>query len=242
MKRFVITLFLFVVSFMLFAESWTLQEQDGFLSTLVSKDKKTTNVISETSLNNTLIEKIGNCLDTIWAIPGLKGKEASVKVDSDGVFRLVVYPTDFTYKEINLKDFLPSGIGFLYNSALFYDVTLKVNDFMPKTAGAYISPDDFLEELRTATIMPDMYMADTYMFKRIERLETAVMALSKKSLFTKATKVNEEVVIAVRSLYNENPSITQKEVVTKLKEKGMQVTTNDVNAVFMVYLGIIPEK
>ena len=77
------------------------------------------------------------------------------------------------------------------------------------------------------------------MLQRLDRLENAVMALSKKGIFVKASKVNSEIVLAVRSLYNENPDLTQKQILSILKEQGMKVSASDVAAVRLVYLGII---
>ncbi len=239
MKKIRVSLLVALVSCVLFAQEWVLSTTEGSNSTLQGPNGKQAVLYSNIPVTDELIQKIGNALTTAWALPGLEGKSSTVMLEDASVFRFVIYPEKFVYNKSDFKDFFPSGMAFYYNSALFYDFTMKVGDLMPKVAGAYISPEDVLAEVASASIMPDMYMYDTYFLKRLERLEKALMAVSKKSIFGQITEVNEDIVLAIRSMYNENPEITKKEVAEKLKQKNIKATTADINAVFMVYLGRI---
>lgn len=239
MKKIIFSVIFLGVFFTLSAQNWVVTETKGSQYIIESSDSKKTIVYSNTILSDALLQKIGNCLNAAWAIPGIEGSSASLKVESESVFRFVLYPDSFSYKNNDFNALLPSGLGFYYNSALFYDITMMVGDLMPKVAGAYASPDDLLSEMHSASIMPDMYMYDTYFLKRLERLEKALMAESKRNIFGKTSEVSEDIVLTIKSMYNENPSITKREVAEKLKQKNIKATTADINAVFMVYLGII---
>lgn len=239
MKKIVVSLLLLSFLGFVFAQDWSLLDSQGARSTLNGPDNKKAAVYSDIPLSNDIITKIGNTLNTVWALPGLSGTSATVMVEDDTVFRFVIYPDELLYKMNDFKEFLPSGMAFYYNTALFYDITMKVGDLMPKVAGAYVSPDDLLSEMKSASIMPDMYMYDTYFLKRLERLEKALMAVSKKNIFGQTSEVSEDIVLAIRSMYNENPKITKKEVADKLRQKNIKATATDINAVFMVYLGRI---
>ncbi len=239
MKKIIICAVFVMVAGILVCEGWTVSGTQGARSSLDGPDGKKAVVYSEIALTDEIIGKVGNALNTAWAIPGFEGSTSTVKIESDSVFRFVLYPDKFSINKSDFKSFFPSGMAFYYNSALFYDLTMKVGDLMPKVAGAYVSPDDLLSEIQSASIMPDMYMYDTYFIKRLERLEKALMAVSKKNIFGQTTEVSEDIVLAVRSMYNENPKITKKEVADKLKQKNIKATAADINAVFMVYLGRI---
>jgi len=239
MKKISLSVLIVLLSCALFAQGWTLTGTQGARSTMEGPEGKKAVLYSDIPVTDEIIQKVGNALTTVWALPGLEGSSSTVMLEEASVFRFVVYPDKLVYNKSDFKEFFPSGMAFYYNNALFYDITMKVGDLMPKVAGAYISPEDLLGEIKSASIMPDMYMYDTYFLKRLERLEKALMAVSKKNLFGQTTEVSEDIVLAVRSMYNENPKITKKEVADKLKQKNIKATAADINAVFMVYLGRI---
>lgn len=236
-KKFLKCLMIFT-TFMVFAQWNVSKVSEGFYEGS-RKDGKTVSIISSETLSTDTIDKIEKCLDIIWDIPGIQGSKASVNVESESNFHFIVYPSSLTYENVDLAQNLPAGMAFYYDSALFYDVTLKVEKLMPRVIGAYVSPTDFLSQLKSAIEFPDLYMYDEYVLERLARLENAVMALSKKGLFSKPAEVDLDLVYAVRSIYNENNSLTLKEILTILKEQGISASSSDVAAIRLVYLGII---
>lgn len=229
---------------LLAAESWTGAVSDDGTRTLSRADGKTVtflNTVAGTTdaVPDSSVSKLTACLDTVWAIPGLKGTRASAAFADNGSFRFVVYPDELTFGGKNILQNLPSGLAFRFDTALFYEVTVKVNDLIPKVQGAYIAPDAFLSQLSEAIRSPELFLSDSYVFERLERLEAAVMALSKKGVFTKAVLVDPEIVLVIKSIYNENPGMTQKEMAAELKQRGYAASSADIAAVYMVYLGLI---
>lgn len=228
--------FVFITS-TTFANTWTFQDS----GTVTDTTGKECIIFSDITISSEMQELISNTLDVLWAIPGLSGTKSSVMVDSDNYFFFTIYPESLVYQEIELNDFLPSGLSFRYEYSLFYDATLKVDDYLPRITGAYVSPTGLLDQLYEVTIMPELYVHGDVLLERIARLESAVMALSKKSVFSQPKSVSDDIVLEVVAAYKKNPNITVSEVVSQLKEDGMAVAKKDVEAVFMVYLGIIPE-
>lgn len=239
MKKIFILLLFIGLTFFAFGNEWDIKEVSDGLFEGRRSDGKNVVVLIENGVSEAVVEKITNSLDVVWSIPGIQGTKASVNVESDTKFRFIIYPTELIYEDINLAENLPSGMAFYYDSALFYDVNLKVDNLVPRVTGAYISPDDLLIQLKTATSAPDLYMYDEYVLERLDRLENAVMALSKKGLFAKPSEVPVETVLAIRSIYNDNPDLTPKQILNILKEQGIKASASDVAAVRLVYLGII---
>jgi hypothetical protein len=235
MKKIFFVFMLCLTCIMIYAQDvWTAGKsstQKGTTITTLSNGDRLARVISVEALKAADVELIGNCLNTVWAIPGIAGKDASVRMEGSG-FRLVINPTALVYRGDDLVSKLPGGLGFYYLSGLFYDVTLKVDSFSPKVTGTYVSPDDFLKQLSAAILRPEMYMYDDALLRRVERLEAALMAVIKKS--SAGISVTPEFITAVLSISNEQPGIGAKEITALLKARGIKTNVKEVRAVLMV--------
>jgi hypothetical protein len=211
-------------------------EKNETVTALAGPHGRAARVVSQSALTPADAAIIGGCLDAIWAIPGLQGRDALVRADDSG-FRIVVTPASFSYGGRDFVPLLPSGLAFYYQSSLFYDVTLKVDSYMPKVTGAYISPEGFLDRLDAAVKMPDLFMEDRGSLQtRVERLEAALMAVIAKS--PPKIGIDRELVTAIMNARHESPDITPAETVSLLKEQGLRATVKQVSAVFFVYFGV----
>ena len=240
LKKIILIMGIITISTSLFSQTWNYSET-GKLGYLTDKTGKECEIFSEITISEEVLEIISNSLTSIWAIPGLEGTKSSVTVSSDNYLFFTIYPKSLQYKETDLNQYLPSGLTFKYENSLFYDVTLKVNEYLPRITGAYVSPKGLLEQLYEGSIMPELYLHGDVLLERIARLENAVMALAKKGVFSKASSVNNEIVLEVVSAYNQNPDITISETLSLLSDKGISASKKDIEAIFMVYLGIIQE-
>ncbi|MBO4731186.1 MAG: hypothetical protein J5597_00065 [Spirochaetaceae bacterium] len=200
--------------------------------------KKATVIMNSGLLTNVQLDAIGRALDAAWALPGLDVKLATVFAENDKNFRFVLYPSSLRYGNTQLVEYLPSGLTFSYNTALFYDVVLKVWDLVPRVTGAYVSPDDFVAALYKATIVPDLYMYDNDLVERVERLEKALLSLSTKSFFAKPYQIDESLIQYVKNMYNANKNITKKDVTAALKTDGIKYKMSDIDTIFVILLGI----
>ena len=200
--------------------------------------KKATVIMSSGLLSDAQLETVGRALDIAWAVPGLDVKLATVFVENDKNFRFVLYPSSLVYRSTQLLEYLPSGLTFTYNTALFYDIVLKVRDLVPRVTGAYVSPDDLVSALYKATIVPDLYMYDNDLVERVERLEKALLALSQKGFYAKPYQVDESLIQYVKNKYNENKNITKKDITAALKADGIKYKMSDIDTIFVILLGI----
>lgn len=185
-----------------------------------------------------IIKPIGRALDAAWEIPGMKAERAAVYVEDQSRFRLVVFPTSFVYKDINLCEYLPSGIAFSKDASLVYDVLLKVGDLMPRVTGIFISEKDLAELLYYAVTAPDIYVHDDNLSARVERLEKALLALAPEAVYSKPYEINPELIQIVKKLYSENNNISKKEVIAWLKQRKIKFSQSDIDTIFVVLLGI----
>jgi hypothetical protein len=225
-------------SMRIWAADWSLvsetQGKTEMVTVLAGAGGRFVSVVSTAALGKNDIAAIGNSLNTVWAIPGLEGVDASVRLDADG-FRLVVYPASFRSEGRDLMPFLPSGLSFYFRRSLFYDISIKAGDFIPKVTGAYISPEGLLRHISAAILMPEMYLYDQSLVERVERLENALMAALKKS--APASGVPSETVLAVANIYNENPGISPEETLKILKARKLKTDIKEVRAVYFVLFG-----
>ncbi len=231
-----ITLNLLCLSF-IFTNTWTLSDSEN-KKIFTDETGKTCEITSNENLNAEALSVIETSLNTVWSLPGLEGTKSQVYVEENNYFHFIFFPDSLVHNGVELKKAMPAGLSFRYDTALFYDVTLKVDEYLPRVTGAYISPTDFLDQLFAAYTMPEYFLDGEMLLKRLERLEETLMALSKKSMFSKPSLVSDEVTLAVVSLHNQNPNITIDEAYKNIEKQGIKVTKKDVEAVFMVYLGI----
>lgn len=239
-SQFLIFCTLFFIGFPtgIWADEWSLvsktQGTNEVITILSDTRGRTARVVSMAALGKMDIAAISNSLNTVWAIPDMNGTEASVRLDADG-FRLVVYPTSFVSEGRDLIPFLPSGLSFYFRTSLFYDISLKVEGFIPKVTGAYVSPEGLIRHLSAAILMPDMYLYDQSLLERVERLESAVMAALKKSGPKEGVSI--EIVLAVANICNEKPGISPEAVLKELKAQKFKTDIKEVRAVYFVLFG-----
>jgi hypothetical protein len=131
--------------------------------------------------------------------------------------------------------FLPSGLSFYFRRSLFYDISIKAGDFIPKVTGAYISPDGLMRHISAAILMPEMYLYDQSLMERVERLENALMAALKKA--APSSGISSEIVLAVANIHNENPGISPEETLKILKARKVKTDIKEVRAVYFVLFG-----
>jgi hypothetical protein len=204
---------------------------------LTSSDGLVCRVVSTNGLTDSEVQVIGNSLNAVWAIPGMRGIEASARMDEKGSggFRLVVYPVSFMNSDEELSGYFPSGMAFYFHTSLFYDISMKVGDFMPKVTGAFVSPEGLIKHVSAAILMPEMYMFDQSLFGRIDRLEKALIAALAKS--APKAGVSSETTLAILNEYNAIPNQNSEMIFVALKKKGFKTNIKEVRAVLWTYFG-----
>ncbi|MDR1127042.1 MAG: hypothetical protein LBL06_02815 [Treponema sp.] len=241
-KRIVVCLLFVCVG--LNAQEWAKRNErkEGaeIVTELASSGGRVCRVVSANGLKDSDARVIGASLNTVWAIPGMRGTEASARMNEsgDGRFRLVVYPVSFTNGGEELSGYFPSGMSFYFYTSLFYDISMKVGDLMPKVTGAFVSPEGLIKHISAAILMPEMYMFEQSLLGRIDRLERALIAALAKS----APKggVSPATALAVLNEYNAAPNQSPEMVFAALKKKGFKTNVKEVRAVLWTYFGNIP--
>ncbi len=194
--------------------------------------------ISGGFISDEKVAAIGRALDAAWLVPDLVIKSVSVYMEDTERFRFVLFPETFTYNDIDLCQFLPSGIAFSYSGALFYDVILKVGNVKPRLNGTYVEPADFAAQLYKGVMFPDMILEGNLQ-DRVARLEQALLGLASRGFYARPSKIDTELIQQVRMMYSENNLITKKEVMARLKEEGIKYTSAEIDTIFVVLLGVI---
>ena len=126
MKKNILMFLVILIISGVFANEWTITKKSAALVDVTSNEGKTASIVMSSNATDVVIEKITNCLNTVWSIPGIEGTKATVNVENDSKFRFVIYPTTLSFDGEDLIKFLPSGMAFIYDNALFYDTVIKV--------------------------------------------------------------------------------------------------------------------
>lgn len=224
-------------------KGWRLTENSSLENTnqfeIATFDGRTASIIVDNYFTSeSQLKPIEKALDAVWKIPGMQSNKAAVYVENESKFRFVLFPASFVYKDIELCDYLPSGIAFSYDSSLVYDVALKVGDLLPRVTGAFVSEKDFAELLYRAATLPDLYVNDADLTARVERLEKALLALAPKALYSRPYEIDPDLIQKVKILYRENNNITKKEIIAQLKQQKVKYSQSDIDTICIVLLGI----
>jgi hypothetical protein len=95
--------------------------------------------------------------DTFYAWPGLEVEALRFYLREDGI-DATVDPAALRYEGRELSAYMPSGIGFYYSQALYYDFRLKKGNLFLRVSGRWIGPDEFGARVADALARPDVYL------------------------------------------------------------------------------------
>ena len=93
---YILAFLMIFTSFSMFAQ-WNISKVSEELYEGSREDGKVVTIFSNTSISTETLEKVQNCLDIVWNIPGIQGTKASVNVDSDNNFHFIIYLFIFFY-------------------------------------------------------------------------------------------------------------------------------------------------
>ncbi len=82
---------------------------------------------------------------------------------------------DLTYKDVEISQFMPSGIQLYYDTFFEYDFRMFKDGLFLRLKGQYYSKEEFLEELYNAVVDPILYVQihdPSYIIRQIDKLRT----------------------------------------------------------------------
>lgn len=192
------------------------------------------------------------------AISGWKSLEpASITFNALGDdVRVRVVPAKFAEGSRDFVPYVPSGLVFSsVGSFIDYEFRVKVDAYFLRFRGRFDGERALLDRLISAVDDPAVFVRDNdpeyHLARTIEQeqvlialkadLEAQISRLERALIFnqakTAAKPVPPAVITRVAALRAENPTMTSKDMVVRLKEEGLVATIKQVNAVLVVLFG-----
>ncbi len=172
---------------------------------------------------------------------------------------ILVIPTSFDYKGVDLSTYMPSGMQFSYDGYLGYDFRMYKDNLFMRLEGQVFGETDFANRLLDAVNNPVLYVqtnSPEYLLKQIGGLETKVedltvivdalrkqlnvmshglVSLNNRGFFGTIFPVDTKAVDRVVALKTQNPSMTPAQVAAELAKEGIKISDNAIRMVFGVY-------
>jgi len=126
---------------------YTLQTRSGFSFTVASSNPLTDN---DAKILQSSISTLAG-----WKL--LKIAQAKV-VFNDSRVNILVLPSSFVYKNVNLADYMPSGMQFYYVKYLQYDFRMLKDSLFLRLKGEVYSETQFADRLYAAVENPVLFL------------------------------------------------------------------------------------
>jgi hypothetical protein len=208
--------------------------QENNMTAYDAKDAKGTavSVLSAAALTDANARSLRDLLGTLEGWKYLKIDHLRAVFNRDGSADVVVMPSSFSYKNVELTAYLPSGLQFSYNGSLAYDFRMLKDNLFLRLKGQVFDENQFAERLLSAVNDPILYLQTTdpeYLQKRMDELVAKVDALSAQIAGLGAQ-------IASLAADHQKSDNSLKVAIVTLNNKGffgtiMPVTSQDVDEI-----------
>lgn len=248
MRKLVILTFIFSVS--LSAADW---ESQGFTIVSSQKDENSTTLdIVKDKNNNELgvtyvnglseghIRIIAKYNDEFRSWASMKVSSIKFSVIGEEI-QIYVSPESYNYKEVNIMDYLSSGIMFTYKNNLMYNFRIMVDKLFVPIRGIFLDETSFNNKLVSAIKDPNTYINardPEYILEKLEKMSVDMERLRAATLASRNGNrlVEKEVINEITDIKSKNPSFTYKEIFDQInKEKKVKTSPGIVKDVLNIY-------
>lgn len=286
----------------------TQQETNQTVYTIAEPNGFSFTVVSANTITDAGAKVLQAVVSTLSGWTNLKISQAKIVLNAQRADILVI-PTSFVYKNVNLAQYMPSGMQFYYDKYLEYDFRMLKDNLFLRMKGEVYDESQFAARLYSAVQNPVLFLQTNnpeYLLKRLNdltsKLETLTQQLSvqKKEIAAAASKlsgqiallskegeafktsqsavntnvakqladikkqnstmagefnkvrysllvlnnrgffgriypINRTAIERVVAMKKADPSLTQDQVLTKLKAEGVKMSRKEVSLVFDVY-------
>jgi len=249
MKKLIILIFIFCSS--LSAVEWT---SYGFSLQNSQKDSAevTTDTVQDKNHNEVIVTYAGELTENYvrsiekfnndfrsWN--SLKVKLIKFSISNDEI-QIFVTPESYSYNDVNLMNYLSTGVLFTYRGNLIYNIRILVDKLFVPVKGLFVDEKSFNDKILSAIKDPIMYINardPEYLLEKLDKLTVDLERLRNATIANAngSKLVEKEVVDVVLDIKSKNPSMKYMEIYQKIvKEKLVKSTNpNIVKTILNVY-------
>ncbi len=252
MKRYIL-LFLLLFNTSLFAYEWS---NDNITIVSKTQDEDRTSVTLKDQGGNIFNVQYYNTLEEQTAKTIIRLKSdfygwQNMKVDnlnftsSEGGLQIAVVPKQYQYKNVDINQYLPSGMLFTYTTQLQYNFRINVSRLFVRIVGDFKDENKLSDKIVDAIQNPQEYIKrrePEYLLMQIERLEDefqklryAVLALHNKGVFSGPEQINRDTISHIVNMRINNPKITADEISKSLEKDKIKASDREINLILNIY-------
>ncbi|MCU0843980.1 MAG: hypothetical protein MUC76_03530 [Spirochaetes bacterium] len=157
---------------------------------------------------------------------------------SKDVLEVNLVPAEFTYKGVNVLDYLPAGLLFSYYDATYYNFRITRDKMFVRVYGEYVAEEELCEKTITAISDPLAYVRardPEYLLQRLDRLVSAIMAFESTGAFGSPRPIDRSVVQRIVAIKRQNPVLKRKDIVKELEKEKISISEKAVGVVLGIY-------
>jgi len=209
--------------------------QENNMTAYDAKDANGTavSVLSAAALTDANAKSLRDLLGTLEGWKYLKIDHLRAKFNSDGSADVVVMPSSFSYKNVELTAYLPSGLQFSYNGSIAYDFRMLKDNLFLRLKGQVFDENQFAERLLSAVKDPILYLQTTdpeYLQRRMDELVAKVDTLSAQIVSLGAQIASLGAQIASLAADHQKSDNSLKVAIVTLNNKGFFGNITPVNS------------
>ena len=184
-----------------------------------------------------VVRRILKMRNDFYAWKHVKIERMSFEYSKD-VLEVNLVPAEFSYKGVNVLDYLPAGLLFSYYDTMYYNFRITRDKMFVRVYGEYVTEEELCEKTITAISDPLAYVRardPEYLRQRLDRLVSAMMAFESKGAFGSAKPIDRSVVQRIVAIKRQNPVFKRKDVVKALEKEKISVSEKQVGVVLGIY-------
>lgn len=166
-------------------------------------------VASAAPLTDANMQVLGLVLKTFEGWHNLKISRIRIVFSANNHAEILVLPSSFVYKGVDLSTYMPSGMQFQYTDYLSYDFRMYKDSLFLRVYGQLYNETEFADRLLAAVNNPVLYLQTTspdYLLKQINDIVNKVESLTEKTegLAKSVTDLKQQLAVISHGLVSLN--------------------------------------
>ncbi|HUZ18896.1 MAG TPA: hypothetical protein VMV68_10955 [Spirochaetia bacterium] len=212
-----------------YAVSGSRQENNQTVYELSDKSGLSFTVASASELNDTSMKILGSILGTLESWNDMKIQQLKV-VFSGNRADVLVMPSSFDYKGIDLAKYMPSGIQFYYDTYLQYDFRMLKDSLFLRLKGEVYGQSEFADRAYNALQNPVLYLQTNnpeYLLQRLNDIAAAVEKIS--NTLAEQEKTNKSTSDNLSALQSQDARLQAQDATLEKSVDSMRYATIALN-------------
>ena len=223
------------------------EAKEGEATVLTLKDAEgrsfTVNAVAE--IDEAAGNKIIELKNAFFAWNTIKIGSMAFEKKADAL-NIAILPAEFSYKGLNILEYMPAGISLSFTDALVYNFRITRSNIFIRIYGEYVDEQELCEKIYEGASNPAGYIRKRepeYFLSRInelktanERLTAAVLAMHNTGfLGFGASPIDKKAIARVIELKKQSPGMSRGDLERALEKEKIKISGKELDLILSVF-------